>query len=163
MTSFKFYSRYQVFYQGRKDLKFKQFLLPKISCYFSGRQCDFTYKSENADWGALFRNYSLFGPVQCPKFMVLYDQRDSAIVKDFLKMLGSTCIGMNFTVGKPLEVPLQNNRANTYGDELTKQLQNNKVSQNFNMIFPKLYIFRFSCLGAVKLFVICVKIWILKF
>ena len=60
----------------------------------------------------------------------MYDQRDSSIVKDFLKMLGTTCIGMNFTVGKPLEVPLQNNRANTYGDELTKQLGQNKVCKH---------------------------------
>ena len=65
-----------------------------------GRLCEYTYKSDNADWGALFRNYALFGSVTCPKFLVMFDQRDQAIVDEYLKILGKTCMDMGKTLKK---------------------------------------------------------------
>ena len=75
----------------------------------------------------------------------MFDQRDQAIVEEYLKILGKTCIDMGkiitwtnfqfsatffssgFTVNAPRKVPLPNNRANTYGEELSKILSKDKV------------------------------------
>ena len=91
------------------------------------RPCEFLYKSDNADWGGLFRNYALFGAVQCKKWLVMFDGRDQSIVDEFVKQLGKVSNDMSFTITPPLKVPIANNRANTYGEELTKILAKDRV------------------------------------
>jgi len=91
------------------------------------RPCEFLYKSDNADWGGLFRNYVLFGAVQCKKWLVMFDGRDQSIVDEFIKQLGKVSNDMAFTITPPLKVPIANNRANTYGEELSKILGKDRV------------------------------------
>ena len=57
----------------------------------------------------------------------MFDGRDQSIVDEFVKTLGKVSNDMSFTITPPLKVPIANNRANTYGEELTKILAKDRV------------------------------------
>jgi len=84
-----------------------------------GGGSQFKYKADNPDWGASFRNAKLYQTATCSKWAIVYHDRDAGSTKNFIKLLVKSSQTMGFQLAaNPFEVPLKDNKANTYGKEV---------------------------------------------
>ncbi len=61
------------------DLKKFQGRTFKPEIILQGKSKTCSYKLDNADWGAEFRNFTLFGGVNCQKWIVIYAERKKCL------------------------------------------------------------------------------------
>jgi len=84
-----------------------------------GGGSQFKYKAENPDWGSTFRNAKLFQTAACPKWAIVFHDRDQGSTMNFVNLLVKAAQTMGFQLApKPHPVPLPNNKSQTYGKEV---------------------------------------------
>ena len=78
------------------------------------KNCNFSYKIEDADWSKETRGKQLIDAKQLEKWAVICTQRDQNTGSDFVETLKRVCGPMGMNVANPNVTMLQNDQARTY-------------------------------------------------
>ena len=102
------------------NLKFKQELvqfrgrLLKPEIIKGNKKKEFKYKSENADWSAVFRDWKQWSVVNLEKWAVVHASKDKNLATGFINQLAKVAPSIGMLIKKPKVYEMSNNNPASY-------------------------------------------------
>lgn len=92
-------------------------ILPCEQILFGGGKI-VSYDPVSADWTPAIRNNSMYHNEDCIRWVLMYPSKLKSVVEDFLQLMLEVAKGLNYHIGSPKLIPLNDDRPTTYSKEL---------------------------------------------
>lgn len=88
-----------------------------------GREREAEYDPASADWTPALRNNEMYTNETCTKWALTYPRKVAQEVAAFLKLMVEVSNGFNYQMAQPKMIELQDDRVNSYAQEVGKMVQ----------------------------------------